>query len=408
MNMSAALIAVPHSVRLDQCESMLAQLTPATALQLPFQLDSNGAFGLESSLIHLIVSWARKATRPSLRLLDGHSTATALSKLSQSSYGLAALVLADEVRASGQELVPAHEVKKITSRRLEELGSGNARLFQQAEGLHVLSVYGAEGEFRHWPFLGADSKGQPRIENRDEVTKWLAPRLLHLLPDAFKSRLANDRIADLASITFELLENATLHARHDDNLDLIQRGVRGVTVRVVEVPYASMSAISGGNSDVSFYFVNHALRDVQKRNLFLELSVFDSGIGYHRWVNAKANQSSASPELVGLDEHETVRKCFLKHYTSRGEDAAGVGLWRVVKLLLAQFGFIKLRTGRCCLYARLDQRADGSIRTLGERFDDILSAGPPLKDWFPASTLEDCAGASITFTVPLTAWRSTP
>lgn len=120
----------------------------------------------------------------------------------------------------------------------------------------------------------------------------------------------------------------------------------------------------------------------------IELSVFDSGPGMGASLTGKA-LSALAPE----DELSAVRHCFAKNVSRKNASSSGLGLPNLTKALSEAGGFMRLRTGRCALYA--DFRKD-PVSRFGEP--------PELRHWFDGGgEVSPVVGTLFTLIFPLEA-----
>lgn len=403
-----ASIVIEPSIRLDQCEEWIEKIPSGfyPTLELPIELTSHGALGLESSLIHLAVAWARASKEAVLSLPVAHNDATAfLSKLCTTGYGFTALAYAKTVAANDGMLVPTQVVKKLLAARLREFDDINSqRMFAQEEGISFLSVYGGQHEYGRWMFTAESSTPTRKVQSPQQLGNLLSRCIEQIIPAKYSDRFDAERLEHLGLVAFELLENSYQHGRLDEHADPIRTGVRGVSIKITDMTIEEATTVAGRNKDISLYLMNRMLRNQQKENLFFEMTVFDSGIGYHRWINAPCNANDVIRQYRGKSEKETILDCLLRHATSKANAGAGVGLVRVVRLLKSMSGFIRIRTGCSCYYARLDLTLDGKPRQLGGDYEEASNPDIKLEEWFPEKPLSESSGTSVTFCVPLTNW----
>ena len=141
----------------------------------------------------------------------------------------------------------------------------------------------------------------------------------------------------LAVIVAELFENTHLHGR----LDLTKKPVgpdamRGLTFRRINV---SLPAHQKSGRLV-------AAREVPG----LEVSIFDSGLGYYASYTQRALDSSTALD----EEWKVMHKCFARHFNPGQVDhrqrQRGMGLYEVLRALQELKGSIEVRTGRLFSY----------------------------------------------------------
>jgi hypothetical protein len=125
-------------------------------------------------------------------------------------------------------------------------------------------------------------------------------------------------------------------------------------------------------------------RPLQQTNL-LEISTFDAGEGF-----ASTFLRRPLVEITPAAELAAVQTCFRKNETSKDRSGFGQGLTRVLRLMKEKEGFLRLRTGRLCLYLDL-RTADWPDQT----------TTPPLNVWPANNQLEPLRGSIISLFIPL-------
>lgn len=408
--MHTGKIKIESSIKLEQCERYIEQLSSEEfpLLELPPRLVGFGALGLEASIVHLIIAWARASKTPTLIIpVPPEEVPSFLSDLCTTVYGFVALVCAKVVNSSNGSVISPQEIKKLVTARLKEFDNNDIpRIFARDEGISFISVYGGQYEHGRWMFTAPSTTDVPKLQSPQQLVDLISRCIEQIIPSKFSGRFDKERLDNLGLVAFELLENAYQHGRLDEYADPIRIGVRGVSIRIIEVDINTSEVVAGGNKSVSLYLIGRALKDKTSENLFFEMTVFDSGIGYQRWINARCNENSSTQDYRGKSELETIQECLLHHATSKTVAGSGIGLNRVIRLLKAMFGFIRIRTGKSCYYARLDMTEDGKPKLRGNS-EETNSPDIKLIEWFPNKPLGESSGTSVTFCIPLTNWMKT-
>lgn len=157
----------------------------------------------------------------------------------------------------------------------------------------------------------------------------------HLVSGVHQSSIYRHREV-LGVILSELFENTEIHAKKDlEGKPIIKNGIRGLIIKRIEQESRVRLASGKVSSTVLPY---------------LELSIFDSGMGFYSSFNDKALDSS-----VPLDsEWETMHHCLGTHashaMSDRRPDYRGLGLYEVFRALMFAKGYIEVRTGRLHAY----------------------------------------------------------
>lgn len=161
-----------------------------------------------------------------------------------------------------------------------------------------------------------------------------------LSPHLNSAETASEKFAlasALAVIVAELFENTHLHGRLDlGKTPVGPDAMRGLLFRRTCVTLPEHQKFG----------LLVAAREVPG----LEVSIFDSGLGYYGSYTRQALDSSASMD----EEWKVMHKCFARHFDSEQADhrqrQRGMGLYEVLRALQELKGSIEVRTGRLFAY----------------------------------------------------------
>lgn len=198
----------------------------------------------------------------------------------------------------------------------------------------VLLCVDARGHGRPLDLYDRSSNGlRSREDIETTVLKVLSPQLNSAETASQKFALAGA----LAVIVAELFENTHLHGRLDSvNTPVGPDAMRGLLFRRIKVTLPEHQK--------SGRLV--AARDVPG----LEVSIFDSGLGYFASYTRQSLDSST--DLV--EEWRVMHKCFARHFHPEQVDhrqrQRGMGLYEVLRALQELKGSIEVRTGRLFAY----------------------------------------------------------
>jgi hypothetical protein len=158
-------------------------------------------------------------------------------------------------------------------------------------------------------------------------------------------------------------------------------------------------------------YLDQILPSLGKRPTFLEVSIFDSGIGL-----AQRKHGGVIPDTMDVDaERALVIDCLTEHGTSSADDTEGIGLYHTLKLLTKRRGFMRYRGGRLSLCRdfaeqpylpeKYDTRAT-RIAQRSPRADTLFRRRMAfLVDWstsqLDATAMPRVEGALFTFLLPL-------
>ncbi len=349
------MIRIEGSANTAQIERMLEKITNSRdeALLIPVK-PKIWWLGGEQSLIQLIITWARISSKPTLftHIKSDEDPTKQLEKMSKRMFGFVALMMAAEIRD-----------RKNSDRSLRESAYEHCR--QIAEKMHG-------------PIAELDLGPKVFLIAVDHSTKAYIPWLYE--PDAtvgtrtsFVS-LANDiftkldmfkhisRPPDFASqigaILHELFKNTHEWSRTDSDNVPWRRSVRGLSAEIHFGDKMLSEEFTKDSPALKQYFDKIRSRSDQGKVAFVELSVFDSGIGLaRRWLNR-----SSIDDLPITKERDACIQCLTKHHSSSSQFDKGMGLAEVMQTMSSVDGFLKIRTGRISIYrdfANHPRKADG-------------------------------------------------
>jgi hypothetical protein len=256
------------------------------------------------------------------------------------------------------------------------------------------------GATQFLPRLYSSSRLRPPTLNPVDYFTSFVRTTLAALFSAESLKLAAGVPEIVGSLAFELFENTHLHALTNRALPAAsERGLRSLVMRKLTVtrPTTSTSSIAGFDAAdqhvLNEYFA--AYGNPHKISL-LELIVMDCGEGLAKHF-AQEQGDISDPE----SQLEVVRRCFLKHESSRsGNEIAGVGLYRVARALRRSDAQLRIRTGNLSLITRFKQgsleRPENEPFFVGHRYG---------RD--ERKNLAEVVGASFSLLMPLVPSKGT-
>ena len=196
--------------------------------------------------------------------------------------------------------------------------------------------------------LCADSRGQSRpadlyenatgqLRRREDFETLVIDVLSKQLDTSVKQTNAFRNAAALGVIVAELFENTDLHGRFDvDGTPLTPDAMRGVAFKRVKI---TLTGAKGAGKNTPPPTVD-----------CLEVSVFDTGVGYFSSYTKQELKESTSLDF----EWKVLHNCLERHYFAGVEDKRpshrAMGLAEVLRALQALKGRIDVRTGRLFAY----------------------------------------------------------
>lgn len=154
---------------------------------------------------------------------------------------------------------------------------------------------------------------------------------------------------DLIGITYELMKNTFEWGKEDEYRVPLDPNIRGLLIRFYKKTRTKLHEEFKSHLGLSEYFKSDVIKEnANSELLFLEIDVFDSGVGFSR----KYKSLNPGNDLTDID---IVKKCLIKHNTSaKGleKDDKGIGLDRILTILNKK-GFLRIKTGKVCIYRNL-------------------------------------------------------
>lgn len=156
---------------------------------------------------------------------------------------------------------------------------------------------------------------------------------------------------NVSTIVAELFENTDIHGKHDLNgVPFETNGIRGMVFKRINLPAPVLARSAGANS--SQHDVDSGRDQERRQAVALEVSVFDSGIGYYSSYMREQLKSDTTLN----DEWRVVHKCLERHYDVEALPAVqlpdtrtahtGMGLYEVLRALQFLKGKFEVRSGR--------------------------------------------------------------
>ncbi|QTE38965.1 hypothetical protein J3L18_07860 [Mucilaginibacter gossypii] len=196
------------------------------------------------------------------------------------------------------------------------------------------------------------------------------------------------------AIIYELMKNTFEWGKEDENNVPLDTNIRGVLFKFLKRPRKSLIRDFANHKGLSRYFADpHHKENPMGELYFVEISIFDGGIGFARKFRSKRKDAEE------LSEIDILKLCLIKHQTSSRaleKDDKGIGLDRMLRVLDGK-GFLRIKTGDLCVYR--DLIADGYL-------DEQDAQKMLLYDWKTKSsetytTYKRAEGAVLTIIYPL-------
>jgi len=243
----------------------------------------------------------------------------------------------------------------------DKTGTTNLRTLLRDKNREVVSKMKSVKAFKNnkLPLIVSDhisGAGLPIFEasndfkNEEEIKESLRPAINEILNFILSLKIEHFSVLDdLKKISFELMKNTFEWGRTDEDNVSLDPNIRGVLFKFYKVRRKTLVDDFKNHPGVVNYLNSTTLKENAIGELyFLELSVFDSGIGFIE------KYKSLNP-LSKLSDVDIVKTCMIKHNTlatGLEKDDKGIGLDRVLNTLNRK-GFLTIKTGTVCLYRDL-------------------------------------------------------
>lgn len=301
--------------------------------------------GLVPALIQLVSTWVRYEKSGKLLLsISPNASAEEIDELYENEliYPLTALVWnKNEVYDKGGSI----NLRSLLREKNREVTS-KMKSVKAFKGYKLPLIVSDHIAGANLPVFEANND----FKNEEEIKESLRPAVNEMLNYILSLKSEHDTVlSDLKKITFELMKNTFEWGRTDEDNVSLDPNLRGVLFKFFKNRRKTLVNDFKEHPGVVNYLNNKLLKENALGELyFLEMSVFDSGVGFID----KFKSLNPSTKLSDVD---IVKTCMIKHNTSaKGleKEDKGIGLDRVLKTLNKK-GFLRIRTGTVCLYRDL-------------------------------------------------------
>jgi len=202
-------------------------------------------------------------------------------------------------------------------------------------------------------------------------------------------------IQPILGIIYELMKNTFEWGSTDEINVPLDPNLRGVLIKFFNKSRKKLLEEFKYHKGLYDFFNGYSMKENSTAGLyFLEIDVFDSGVGFIR------KYKSLNPSEI-LSDINTIKKCLIKHNTSaKGleKEDKGIGLDRILTILDGK-GFLRIKTGNANVYRNL-------ITNPYKKIEKESVADMELFDWKNNSNeiytkYPDTEGTVITIIYPL-------
>jgi hypothetical protein len=149
-------------------------------------------------------------------------------------------------------------------------------------------------------------------------------------------------IQAIATIVAELFENTEIHGRLGlDKKPIAQNGLRGIVFKRIKISHQE-HVLPDQSQNVSQF---HRKKEIKEADA-LEISVFDSGVGFY----SSYTRNELTSAVTVSEEWDVVHKCLERHYDDGDPNFRpshrAMGLYEVLRALKMVNGILEVRSGR--------------------------------------------------------------
>ncbi|MES2269126.1 MAG: hypothetical protein V4520_20345 [Bacteroidota bacterium] len=360
-------------------------------LELPSQI-SKSFFSITSSLIQFTATWMRSDFCGKL-LVDLTNEPEAIQKIYEEEFFFPIIAMAwndiQIVNTEGINMRPILrdyqnefilKMRRISPLKGEKLLLVNLDHFANNNG--ILPFFETKNQLPTSEISLLDSLRLPIINNVLKYSNQNRNEFLTIFND-------------IAAIIYELMKNTFEWAKTDENGLPLSPNLRGLYVRFYKKTRAVLLSDYEKDKPISQYFRDENTLQTNESGqiYFIEISVFDSGVGFIR----KFKDDDVQP----LTDIEIIKKCLIKNQTSATgvfKDKKGIGLDRILRTLDKK-GFLRIKTDKYCLYRNLIESPYQELQK--QDFRQVQ-----LNDWYTQNpevytTTPFSAGSNISILYPL-------
>jgi hypothetical protein len=316
---------------------------PGERLQLPVH-PKEWWLGGELGLMELSITWARRTEESVLvtHIAPEENPSEQLRSMSRRMFGFVALMMAHEIL--DREENPLRSLRRDAyeqCRVVVEMMFQPVTQFALGAKVFLLCVDHSTRWMIPWLYSPSQS-----VADRIAFTTLTRELLDKTTANLSQPAIPPQAIPRIGAILHELFKNTDEWGKTDKNHVPWRRSVRGIAIERHSWTETDTARIGTDNPALQSYFTALAGTGSKPRQRFVELTVFDSGIGLaRRWL-----QEKWSPQVSTTDEYRACLACLTKHRTSSPKREKGLGLAEVMATLSGLDGFLKIRSGRLSLY----------------------------------------------------------
>jgi len=345
---------VTRNLNTYELEELYPLCQADAVLRLPKNMSHGGLLGVDAALAQLVVTWARAHEQSVLHLYaDAENASEQISQLGRTAAGLAGLIMASRIETEAHEAIEKRSALTVIRPLIEAMYEGDLRNTSNERGarptsINLFCINFAKMEFIK-PFYYGESA--PQIHSHSSFASLLEMSSALMHTKQGKNALLRGGLPALGSVVAELIANADQHSVTDVHGVKYKKGLRGISVKASRIKKEEIHVHSDKESQFALFVMKNMLKGEDYLD-FLEISVIDAGPGLaRRWLSAKKGVPVEDLSDLPLeDELAATLECFKKHVTTKDSVTSGMGLHNAVQALNKLKAYVRLRTGRLCLY----------------------------------------------------------
>ena len=316
-------------------------------LKLPRKLAYGGTIGIGTAVNQLIGSWSRSPLSASLISYPSIS-GNNFVKMLEYPHGLIAAYMSREIIGAQGAKIDRTELLKHATERIESMSSGDLNNTLKGPGVFLCCFAGARNEFLRSLYQQSNTSGIRSSSDFIHLTR----KIINSCDETLSEKIQPLWLKDIAVLVRELFENTNDHAVQDENnrdFTWTYPNVRGLLARKTILSSSGRKDIFKDHRSAIAY--SHLLLNSTEKHLpMIELTVFDFGPGIARRYLSVYDPQKKLEEIPVEKEREIVENAFKLNVSTKNGSGVGIGLDSVVKSLGKLNAYIRLRTGRLCLW----------------------------------------------------------
>ena len=389
------MIKIEKRINTGDIERLYSELEGQDGLiniLLPAYIESND-IGITSHIIQFVSTWVRKANAGFLLLNIPNQSDECYNDFLRESYAFPCIIMCWD--------------KGIFDFKTNENLKPKLRDYNKEIHKKMLTLDVLKGQrllltcfdhlWRDVGLLNAFYNDNEFITSDTLLSFILYPSIEKVLAASIEVKKKNVKpgiIDDLILIIYELMKNTDDWARTDEYNQTLNPNVRGLFANFLRRKKEAFVERYINHEGLKDYFDTIAPND-QDEIYLLELSVFDSGIGF---IDKKVG-SKIGEAMSPLEQANLIKECLIKNVTNEQgiyKHSKGLGLDRILRTL-DDTGFFWIRTGNVSLYRNLKKDRYTEIKAIEEI---------QLYDWSSHTTnqitsFDRCAGSVINIIYPI-------